>query len=56
MSFEGILFEQFDGAIPFVNGTEPWPMTVADAIIADRRADGAGNPDRALLLHICTLV
>ena len=37
-----------------MDGTEPWPMIVADAIIADRNGDGAGDPDRVLPLNICT--
>ena len=43
-SFEDNLFEQFGGIIPFVNGTDEWPVIVADKILADRRNDGAGDP------------
>lgn len=43
-SFEDNLFEQFDGGIPFVNGTDDWPMIVARNILEDRRDDGAGDP------------
>lgn len=51
--FEDVLFEQFGDGIPFVNGTDAWPVTVADAIIADRAGDGAGNPD-GVVTSLCT--
>jgi hypothetical protein len=41
-----------------MNGTEPWPMIVADTIFADRSSDGAGDPDSThlhLLDHIFDL-
>jgi hypothetical protein len=45
--FKSIVFTQFGSNIPFMNGTEPWPKVVADAIVFQRRNDGSGNPDSA---------
>jgi hypothetical protein len=43
--FKDIVFTQFGSNIPFMNGTEPWPKVVADAMVFQRRNDGSGNPD-----------
>jgi hypothetical protein len=48
--FHKVILTRFGNTIPFMNGGDPWPMIVADAILADRSKDGAGNPDSVLLL------
>jgi hypothetical protein len=55
-SFEQIVFTQYGTGIPFMNGTEPWPMIVADTVFADRSNDGAGDPDSAPLLCLILLL
>jgi hypothetical protein len=47
-SFEDIVYTQFGTDIPFMNGTEPWPMIVAVRMYDDRANDGSGNPKRMI--------